>query len=597
MEKIKVLAISPYSGLEKLIFSVAVEFPQLDITVRTGDLEIGLHTALDSIRDKYDFILTRGGTADLISSQLSIPVVRVPISGYDFMRTVKLSQIYSDKAAVVGFPDITNGAETARELLDSDLDIFTIHSVAECEATVLRLKNEGYRIILGDTITQRIAAKHSLNAIIITSGRESVHEALSAIVYTSSISCYYMEKNQILQNIVENCGCYTRVFNSKGETIFCNLPPEIKDSQEILWLGNPAMETRLSIFKSCQKNWQAHCVVAHGGDTDETFRIVYCRELEYDGGPEPLGVTVHNLELHQIQVQEQLNLFSSETLRRASILSKAEVPVLIVGEPGTGKNALAHIIHLESPHRKNPFVQIDCRFVDDASFHDFLCGKLFPVERDESLPKSTLYLKALDRLPEPLQNELCSSLDSGNPFSSYILIASSYTDLDELALAKHFNRDILDILGFSRLPIPPLRERTEDLRGMFGLLINRNNERYGKQITGITPEAAEIILSYSWPGNTNQLSQAFEEMVMLSDESIIEADAAASAVKKQYDKSAAAANIYYVPEGRTLDEITGDIIRIVLKNENGNQSAAAAKLGIGRSTLWRRLKLGDQEAP
>ena len=128
MEKIKILAVAPYSGLNELISEVAGRYPELEVETLDGNLDIAVEQLSKVTISQYDAIISRGATASTIAKLVSIPVVDIGITVYDFMRAIKLAQNFSGKCAIVGFPSITEMAEKViRDFTFSHAGIFTIH--------------------------------------------------------------------------------------------------------------------------------------------------------------------------------------------------------------------------------------------------------------------------------------------------------------------------------------------------------------------------------------------------------------------------------------------------------------------------------------
>ncbi|MFQ8689765.1 MAG: PrpR N-terminal domain-containing protein [Blautia sp.] len=182
MQKIKILAVAPYEGMAETIASIATERDDVEMTVQTGDLNTGKKIALELSHKNYDVILSRGGTAELIRSTVEIPVVDIPISGYDILRTIKLAQNYSGKFVIAGFSGITKDARVLCDLLQYDIDILTFTTEADSTATLKAAKKKGCTLVLCDMTGSKAAQKLHLNSVLITSGTESINAAIDEAV-------------------------------------------------------------------------------------------------------------------------------------------------------------------------------------------------------------------------------------------------------------------------------------------------------------------------------------------------------------------------------------------------------------------------------
>ena len=140
IQPIRILGIAPYEGMKAIMKNLAKERDDIDLTVYVGDLEEGVEIAKQNFHGNYDVIISRGGTASLIEAAASIPVVEITLSVYDILRAIKLAENYSDSYAIVGFPSITSSAHILCDLLQYDIDIFTLYTQDEVQPFLKKLK-------------------------------------------------------------------------------------------------------------------------------------------------------------------------------------------------------------------------------------------------------------------------------------------------------------------------------------------------------------------------------------------------------------------------------------------------------------------------
>lgn len=177
--KIRILGIAPYEGMHTVMDRASQDYPNIQLDVFTGDLEVGVAIVQRMAPNSYDCIISRGGTAALIREVTDVPVVEIQLSVYDVLSAMKLAENYSSRYAIVGFPNITESAHILCDLLGYHLDILTIHGADEAESVLKRLKEDGCRMVVCDMITHTIARKLELDAFLITSGVESLHSAIN----------------------------------------------------------------------------------------------------------------------------------------------------------------------------------------------------------------------------------------------------------------------------------------------------------------------------------------------------------------------------------------------------------------------------------
>ena len=132
MKKVKILAIAPYKGMAETLSALADDREDIDVTIRTGNLQEGLGIAQSlMVHNNYDVIISRGGTAELIRKELDTLVVDTPLSVYDILRSIKMAENYAGKYAIAGFHSITDNARILCDLLKLDIAIFTFKSQTE----------------------------------------------------------------------------------------------------------------------------------------------------------------------------------------------------------------------------------------------------------------------------------------------------------------------------------------------------------------------------------------------------------------------------------------------------------------------------------
>ena len=200
--KIRILGIAPYEAMKTAMQKLAAQRDDLELDVYSGDLEYGAEIVRHNLNNGYDVIISRGGTAELIGRITYIPVIEISLSVYDILRSIKLAENYADRYAIVGFPSITGSAHLLCDLLQYRIDIVTIHGSEEVLGTLQRLKQNGYRMVICDMITHTTAKNLGLNAILITSGSESIESAFDQAVKVSTGYLRLQEENRFLEEVV-----------------------------------------------------------------------------------------------------------------------------------------------------------------------------------------------------------------------------------------------------------------------------------------------------------------------------------------------------------------------------------------------------------
>ena len=287
--------------------------------------------------------------------------------------------------------------------------------------------------------------------------------------------------------------------------------------------------------------------------------------------------------------------------------------ILIQGESGTGKGVLARAIHYASPRSGQPLLELNCATLPDA----LLESELFGFEpgaftdarrRKEGLLEraqgGTVFLDEIGNMSASVQAKLLRVLEEGTFIrlggTSSIkidvrLIAATNTILKEAIAQGRFREDLFYRLNVVPLYIPPLRERPEDIVPLAIDLVGWFNRELKKNFVGFTPEAAELLVRYPWPGNIRELKNVVERTMILAPEGSIDASSLPEEIR---DSEEPAKPEPALMDGSTftgdlllsLRELEDDYIHKVLAATGNNKTQAAKILGIHPTSLMRRLK-------
>ena len=326
-----------------------------------------------------------------------------------------------------------------------------------------------------------------------------------------------------------------------------------------------------------------------------------------------------NSELFEFEHRVLSDLMAgSETMQKILKLSMKIAPtastVLIGGETGTGKEFFAKIIHRMSQRIEGKFIAINCGGVPDTLFESELFGHkkgaFTGADRDkpglvEEAHMGTLFLDEVGELSPNAQVKLLRFLQEhsyrrvGDPTLRTVnvrVIAATNKDLFKKVAEGEFREDLYYRLNVFYLYLPPLRKRKETIPNLIRLFVHRNNTIMGKNINKISKAAEVILAEYEYPGNVRELENIIEHAMILTETSeITEKELPEFMFKDRLRLTApgetpALAISSGSTEILTLDEVEKQHIENALTLLNHNYTEAAKKLGISRSTLWRKLK-------
>ncbi len=288
-------------------------------------------------------------------------------------------------------------------------------------------------------------------------------------------------------------------------------------------------------------------------------------------------------------------------LNVAERVAHVDSTVLIAGETGTGKEVVARLIHEKSPRASAPCIAINCAAVSQSLLESELFGHVRGaftgaahdrIGLFEAAHGGTLFLDEIGELPAPTQAALLRAIQErevrrvGENAPRRIdvrVVAATNRDLAHDVEDGRFRKDLYYRLRVVELKLPPLRERQEDIIPLARLFLSRRAVG-PRRVLGFSPAAADQLVRYSWPGNVRELENAVERASVLAQGSLVEP----GDLPEEVRVAAPAPNL--TAGVRKLDEIEMDYILAVLERVNGNQTQAAKMLGIGTTTLYRRLR-------
>lgn len=290
-----------------------------------------------------------------------------------------------------------------------------------------------------------------------------------------------------------------------------------------------------------------------------------------------------------------------EAIRLAERVAATDANVLVTGESGVGKDAVAFYIHSHSGRVAQTFVKIDCGTLPAA----LLEAELFGYERGaftgatdgkpgrlEAAHRGTLVLDEIAHLSNDSQAKLLrvietrefERLGSGKTIKvDARLIALTNVDLSDAVKRQNFREDLYYRLNVVHILVPPLRERAEDLEELTQSFVNTYAAKHGRPVRGVSPEAMALLKEYQFPGNVRELANVIERAVIVSSGKWIELEELPEPIRESVRVKRRR------ERPRSLAEVEAEYVTEVLASTKGNKTEAARTLGISRKNLYEKL--------
>jgi two-component system response regulator AtoC len=295
-----------------------------------------------------------------------------------------------------------------------------------------------------------------------------------------------------------------------------------------------------------------------------------------------------------------------EIFRTLAKVAPTDSTVLITGETGVGKELIARSIHLGSPRKGSPFIKVHCAAIPETLVESELfgfekgafTGAISPKPgRFELADGGTLFLDEVGEIPLSVQVKLLTVLQDhtlervGGVKTRKIdirIVAATNMDLQSMVDDGSFRRDLFYRLNVVPVSIPPLRERKDDIALQAEHFLKRFSSRYDKKIDNVPDGIMDAFVAYNWPGNTRELENVVERLVVLSESGILDPHHLPGEIAS--DSPSGPAEDFKGHVGEAASATEKRLVSWALKKTGGNRTRAAELLGISRRTLYKKIK-------
>ncbi len=590
--RLRVLGVAPYEGMKNLMSDIATEYPQIELTLFVGDMEKGVEIVKNNFYENYDLIISRGGTAKMIQQQIEIPVISIEVSMYDILCAIKLANDPGGKIAIVSFQNITSSAQMLCDLLGYNVDIFTIETREMAEPTLLRLRDKPYQSILCDVISNTTAKRLDISSFLITSGIDSIRRAFDHALLLCHSQQRLYDENQFFREVVRGQIGQTVIFTDKGELFYSTLEQPDPDVFEMLRQEISGFQTEPKGRVIRNLNGMQYTIrvqrISSGSLVHIAFfftsrkcllapnqmgiRFLSCREAE-----EAFFNSIFSFAGTMGDLQEDIARINNST-----------APVMVSGEDGTGKEPIVNVIYMRSALKSNPLISINCSLLNNKSWA-FLIEHHNSPFADEG---NTIYFSNIDMLSPERRQQLLAVLTEMDVCRRNRVIFSCVCQPNEYTTPA--GTEFSDRLCCLSLFLPPLRSRSDKIPALVNLFLSHLNANLARQIFGAEPRAIDLLKEFPWPHNYTQFRRIVRDLAVSAQTATISEESVLELLRREKHVGIFSTRQESLPSpidlSQTLEEINRDIAHRVLEETGGNQTAAAKRLGVSRTTLWRMIK-------
>lgn len=580
------LGILPYAGLSNAVRRVGNNFNNVDIDNFVGDLENGITVLNSKDLTDYDAIISRGGTSKMLTQVTQLPVIDIGVSKYDILHAIQITQKLS-KIAIVGFSFLINKAQNVINDFQRNIDLFTINSEFEARQKILDLQKQNYDIVIGDMVTVRVANSLNFKSLLISSDDENIENAL-----TNALNIVqYRRKNYNLECLLNN------FLKTNNESIVIldsnkniqkqfNLPhkqkilPHIKKRVELNKLHN-------EIFKSQGKYYLIR-------QDKQNPNFLYINNLAYYNQEQPAPFTMNKLEKAMFTAAFKA-IYSKEEHQTLETMNDDDLPVIISGSDGTGKRFILNKVLQKqknvikiSPMNTNINHLLDSDHINNSPLLNSKNTIVFNKFEDFDPQAQSLIIEFINQTLLFKRNKLFFTLEKSKEKA--------------LLNLKKVNQIFHSVQLRSVKKIDSLTANS-----LITLLINEFNQNFGKNVIGLTDIAFDWLIDTYWSNNLRQILFTLLNAYHIAEKPYINIKELKLVYKKELifentqssEKLQSQEKIPFIidfSKKPSLEDLTNQLIKIVLVRNDYNKSQTAAQLKISRTTLWRILNKNNFNA-
>jgi len=628
----EILLVAPYDGLEQLAKKLkkSVNIP---FSVVTGNLGQGFNKVEKKIKEGTKIIVSRGGTARYLKQKFDIPVIEIPVTSFDILKSISsISNKGYKKIAFVTTSNIIFKKDYFDKILDVTLEFDCCNEVSEIPSMVEYLINsKRVDAIAGDVTATNESLKKGIYGELLESGEESIVQALiqaKEILEINLREKARAKKFEIILNMVRE-GVITLDPND-NVTVYNSSVEKILGYPKEKVLGNNIYECLPEdiVVKLSEKIKEENMVTDINGKKILYNKIPIFIEDKLCDTVIILEET-SNIEKLELKIRKNLSAkglvakhFFSDIIgnsdeivnvkRQAAKFAKSEGTILIYGETGTGKELFAQSIHNESRRIDMPFVSVNCAALSET----LLESELFGYEEGsftgavkggkkglfELAHGGTLFLDEIGEISLGFQSKLLRVLqekeirriggDKVIPIDVRIICATNRNLLEELEKGN-FREDLYYRISALELELVPLRLREKDIIPMAISFLKEELNNENKRIYWDNDNIFKHLLNCEWYGNARELRNFIEKLVICCESNKLDEKFILETLNSTRKRNIGKKEIK-IKLSNSLKEMESELLITLLNNYNGDKDRLSKDFSISKTTLWRKLNLNNK---
>lgn len=609
----------------------------IEILTSTKGLEESIPDGKQMEKNGVEVIISRYGSASLLREHLKIPVLSIPLSSFEILRSLKKATTFGENILFPVFRKKIENLRILQELLNVKLSQKVYHNSSELITVFMSARREDFDVCISTGgIATRCAIESGIRSIELDISQEALVTVIESAKSVAISNRSEKDKAIQYQSILESTSEGIVLTNNDGEIIISNSTARnhLNIDQENIQ-GDPAF-TYLSKYLPnylIDDVFNQRKIILNQIGIDNKKKLIF-NHYPVLSGEEVIGcVTTFNNVSSVIKAENAVRrsitknlhakytisdlIYKSEKMEKVLNLinsfSSTDSTVLITGETGTGKELISHSIHNLSGRKNNPFVSINCAALPEQLLESELFGyeegaftgskKGGKIGLFELAHQGTLLLDEIVTTPKNVQVRLLRILqekevmriggDTLIPINVRI-IANANENLIEDVKNNKFREDLYFRLNVLHIKIPPLRERIEDLPVLAEWFLRQISNQYKLKPLLIPKGCFRKLMNYPWPGNVRQLINFIEKIVLLCrdkfDLDIFE-EIFSGLIDFKTESEIKRVEPSFIERLHLQEKETQAAIIVEALYQCKNKKAdTAALLGISRSTLWKKIK-------